>query len=170
MLKPAIFILTKIKYIMEENQHQSLFDLNLSSEAKSHLGETARWAKFLAICGMVAIVLMVIAGIAAAVGLSKATSEFNEIYRQQGVSTAGLGAGVMFVYILIGLLYFFPCLFTLHFANKMKLALASGDSLLLSESFRSLKKTFRYLGILMIIGLAFFLLALITGGLAAMGM
>lgn len=153
---------------MEENQHNSLFDLNLTSEAKSHLSETARWAKFLAICGMVAIVLMVIAGIAVATGFSKATSEYNEIYRQQGVSAAGLGAGMMIVYILVGLLYFFPCLFTLQFANKMKLALASGDSLLLSESFRGLKKTFRYMGILMIIGLVFFLLALITGGLTAM--
>jgi hypothetical protein len=76
-----------------------------------------------------------------------------------------MGATVVIMYVLVGLLYFFPCLFLLQFANKMRLALMSNDDLLLSESFRSLKKTFRYIGVLMIIGLLFFLLGLISGGL-----
>jgi uncharacterized membrane protein len=155
---------------MEQNQDKSLFELSLSHDSRSHLGETAKWAKFLAICGMIFLVLMVIFGIIASIGISKASSQFDNAYRQQGMSTTGLGAGMMVMYILMALLYFFPCLFTLQFANKMKLALASNDDLLLSESFRSLKKTFRYMGVLTIIGLAFFLLAILTGGLAALGM
>ncbi len=151
-------------------QNTSLFEMNVSTESRSHLGETAKWAKFLAICGMICIILMIIFGIVISMTVSKQSSQFDELYRQQGVgfSSRGLGAGMMVMYILMGLLYFFPCLFTLQFANKMKLALASNDSLLLSESFRSLKKTFRYMGILTIIGLVFLLLALLTGGLATM--
>lgn len=154
---------------MEQQQNSSLFELNLSSDAKSHLAETARWARFLAICGMIALVLMVIFGIIASLAISKAGSEFDDLYRQQGgISSSGLGAGMMVVYLLIGLLYFFPLLFTLQFASKMKTALTSGDDLMLSESFRSLKKTFRYLGVLTIIALAFFIMALVTGGTAAL--
>lgn len=152
---------------MDQDQNTSLFELNLSGDAKSHLSETAKWAKFLALCGMVCILLFVIIGIVVGLGFSKASNPYDELYKQQGMSTTGLGAGMMMVYILMGLLYFFPCLFTLQFANKMKLALDSGDDLLLSESFRNLKKTFRYMGVLTIIGLAFFLLAIVTGGLSA---
>ncbi len=153
---------------MEQNQNSSLFELGVSSDAKSHLGEAAKWARFLAICGMITLVLMIVFGIIASLAFSKAASEYDDIYRQGGVSSQGLGAGMMVVYILIGLLYFFPLLFTLQFANKMKLALTSGDDLMLAESFRSLKKTFRYLGVLTIIGLAFFIMALVTGGMAAL--
>lgn len=153
---------------MEQNQNSSLFELGVSSDAKSHLGEAAKWGKFLAICGMITIVLMVIFGIIASLAITKAGGEFDNEFRQQGMSSTGLGAGMMIVYLLFGLLYFFPCLFTLQFANKMKLALTSGDDLMLSESFRSLKKTFRYLGVLTIIGLAFLVMALLTGGLAAL--
>jgi Family of unknown function (DUF5362) len=153
---------------MEQNQNSSLFELGVSSDAKSHLGEAAKWARFLAICGMISIVLLVIFGIIASLAVAKVSSEYDDVYRQSGMSSQGLGAGMMIFYVLFGLLYFFPCLFTLQFANKMKLALTSGDDLMLAESFRSLKKTFRYLGILTIIGLAFFIMALVTGGMAAL--
>ena len=151
-------------------QNTSLFELSVTPESRSHLGETAKWAKFLSICGMVGIILMVIFGIYISLAVSKQSNEFDDLYRKQGVelSSKGLGAGMMITYILFGLLYFFPCLFTLQFANKMKSALISNDSLVLSESFRSLKKTFRYMGVLTIIMLAFFLIALITGGLNAL--
>ncbi|HEX4875976.1 MAG TPA: DUF5362 family protein, partial [Chitinophagaceae bacterium] len=85
-----------------------------------------------------------------------------------GNASTGFGAATAVVYILMGLLYFFPLMFLLHFANKMKTALATNDAGMLSESFRNLKKTFRYLGILMIIGLAFVALAILLGGLAAL--
>lgn len=153
---------------MEQNQDKSLFELNLSQDSRTHLKETASWAKFLAICGMIFLVLMVIFGIIVSMSISRVGNQFDQEYRQEGISTTGLGAGMMIMYILMALLYFFPCLFTLQFANKMKLALASNDDLLLSESFRNLKKTFRYMGVLTIIGLAFFLLALLTGGLTAL--
>src|SRR4026209_2117065 len=118
-------------------QNTPLFEMSVSAESRSHLGETARWAKFLAICGMIGIVLMIVFGIYISFAVSKQAAEFDELYRKHGVgfSSKGLGAGMMVMYILIGLLYFFPCLFTLQFANKMKSALISNDSLLLSESF-----------------------------------
>jgi hypothetical protein len=150
---------------MDQGSNKSLFDLQVTNDSKSHLANAAKWAKFLAICGMVGIVLMVLAGSYAAMVVTKTDPELRDIYRESGMSPEGLGAGIVFVYILFGLLYFFPCVFLLQFANKMKVALTEGDDLMLSESFRSLKKTFRYLGILTIIFLALFLFGLLAGGL-----
>ena len=152
---------------MEQDHNKSLFELSLSQDAKTHLSETAKWARFLAICGMIGIGLLIVFGIIISLAFSRVTNTYSG-YNNLGAESAGLGAGVMVMYILMGLLYFFPCLFTLQFANKMKIAIASNDDLMLSESFRSLKKTFRYMGVLTIIGLAFFVLALVTGGLSAL--
>jgi uncharacterized membrane protein YjgN (DUF898 family) len=152
---------------MEQGQSSSLFEMNFSQESRSHLAETASWARFLAICGIIFIGLLIVGGILISLAFTRTASRYGS-YNNFGAETAGLGAGMIVMYILMGLLYFFPCLFTLQFANKMKDALASNDSLMLSESFRSLKKTFRYMGVLTIIGLAFFVLALVTGGLSAL--
>lgn len=155
-----------------DSQNNSLFDLSITPESRSHLSETAKWAKFLAICGMIALVLVVIFGLYVSFALTRGMSQFeNEIRREGlGYSSTGLGATTAVMYILIGVLYFFPLLFLLHFANKMKAALAANDGGMLSESFRNLKKTFRYMGVLTIIGLVFFALALLLGGLAALSM
>ncbi len=155
---------------MEQDQNTSLFDVKVSAESRSHLSETAKWAKFLAICGMISIVLLVIFGIVISLTISNSASTYDDFYKKEGVdiSSKGLSTAMMLMYVLMGILYFFPCLFTLQFANKMKSALATNDDLLLGEAFRSLKKTFRYLGILTIIGLAFLALGIISGGLTAM--
>ncbi len=151
---------------MDQQSTDTLFDLQVTQDAKSQLADTAQWARFLAICGIIAIVLMVVAGSYLALVVTRTDPQFKEIYRDSNMTAEGLGAGMVVVYIIAGLLYFFPCLFLLQFANKMKQALAAGDELLLSESFRSLKKTFRYLGVITIIFLALMaigFLATLTG-------
>jgi hypothetical protein len=155
-----------------DTQNTSLFDLSITPESRSHLSETAKWARFLAICGMIGLVLMVIFGLYLSFAISSGASELDREFRSDGFrySSTGLGATTAILYILMALLYFFPLLFLLHFANKMKSALAANDTTLLSESFRSLKKTFRYMGVLTIIALAFFGLAILMGGLAALSM
>ncbi len=154
---------------MEQSQDNSLFNLNLDSTSTSHLKETASWAKFLAIAGMVMCGLMVIIGIVASMAVSKVTNDFDGGYGgYRGGNTAGLGATMMITYIIIALIYFFPCLFTLRFANHTKNAINANDQMALNEGLRNLKATFRYMGIITIIALAFMLLGLLLGGLGAM--
>jgi len=47
---------------MDQHQDTVLFGLSVDTIAKNHLKETASWAKFLAIVGMVMCVLMAIGG------------------------------------------------------------------------------------------------------------
>jgi uncharacterized membrane protein (DUF485 family) len=64
-------------------------------------------------------------------------------------------------------LYFFPCLFLFRFASKMKHALAANDQAQLNTSFQNLKSLFRFVGILTIIFLAFYAIAIVFGLLGA---
>ncbi|MBI5371785.1 MAG: hypothetical protein HZA79_07145 [Sphingobacteriales bacterium] len=153
-----------------EQQENSLFGLSLDATSTSHLKETASWARLLAIVGMVMCVLMVLGGILASVAVSKATGELEREFRSGGYGSgaaAGMGAAVAVVYIIVALIYFFPCLFTLRFANYIKTAINANDQQALNEGLRNLKATFRYMGIITIIFIAFFVLALLLGGMGA---
>jgi hypothetical protein len=147
---------------MEQDQNTSLFGLNLDQTSKSHLSEAARWAKFLAIVGFIACILIVLAGVFAGSIFEKYGDRYEGFGRNSQVSTRDLGAVAAVMYVLVALLYFFPCLFLFNFASKMKTALLSNDQDTLSRSFQNLKKTFRYLGVLTIILLCFWVLGIVV--------
>jgi uncharacterized membrane protein YjgN (DUF898 family) len=114
---------------------------------------------------------MVVIGILASTVMAKAMNDLENGgvsgYRGSTYST-GLVASMMIFYIILAAIYFFPCLFTLRFANHMKSAIGNDDKVSLNESFKNLKITFRYMGIITIISLAIFLLAFLLGGMAAL--
>ncbi|MBC7947226.1 MAG: hypothetical protein H7Y42_05050 [Chitinophagaceae bacterium] len=109
---------------MEPNQDQQLFGLNIEPVTKNHLSDAARWAKFLAIVGFIFCGLIVLGGIFAG-SMFESMSSGSRYERFDNsdveVSTKGLGAAAAVLYILIALLYFFPCLFLYNFANKIRL-------------------------------------------------
>lgn len=143
---------------MEENQ-TSLFGMGIDPTVKTHLAEAARWARFLAIVGFVICALIVVLGIFA----GSVFSFFSNRYTEPGTAdfTSGIGAVMTVVYLIFGLIYFFPCLFLFRFASNMKKALASNDQITLTTSFQNLKVMFRYVGILTIIVLAFYAIAIL---------
>jgi|SRR5688572_18447990 len=154
---------------MEQNQNTGLFGLNLDPSSKMHLAEGARWAKFLAIVGFIMCGLVLLAGIFAGSFLKWVGGNYGE-YGDAEISATGFRVMAMVIYILIALIYFFPCLFLFRFASQMKSALASNDQETLNSSFRNLKVMFRYVGIMTIIILclyAIILLFTIAGGLAS---
>jgi len=79
----------------------------------------------------------------------------------------GMGAFVSVFYILMALLYFFPCLYLFNFASKMQIALRNNDQDHLNESFKNLKSTFRFVGILTIVSLGLGLLVFVLGMIGA---
>lgn len=134
---------------------KSLFDLQLDAIAKTHLKEAARWARFLAISGIIALALVVIiTGIAVTITPEPSPN---------GAYNLGYTVGSVLTALLVATLYFFPFLFLLRFANKMHVAIDASDTVALNESFRNLKITFRYLGVLTLIFLVLFGLGLLAG-------
>lgn len=153
------------------HENQSLFSLNIDPETKSHLADTAKWARFLAITGMVLLVIMAlfsIVGMGMGLGSLQTTSDLPG-YDPSGM--AGAGVAMIVVTLIVVVVIFFPLLFLLRFANAMRNALAANDQETLVDSFLNLKKYFRFLGILTIIALVFYLLAFIIAivGMSTLG-
>lgn len=145
-------------------QNTPLFSLTIDPQAKSHLLETAKWARFLAIVGFVFLAFAVLLGVYSTVAVNR----FEEDYREMGglgsegvLSSAGTGVAVM--YIIMAVIWFFPLLFTLRFANQLSNALQSNNQELLSTSFQNLKVCYRYLGIITVIFLVMIALSLLFG-------
>jgi hypothetical protein len=141
-----------------QSTSSNLFDLQVDHETMSYLGETARWAKFFAIVGFIGIGLLVLFGVFAGSILS---STFFSRYGFGSGMGAGFGFLMAVIYIGVAVLYFFPCLYLFNFATKMQVALRSNDQVQLNTSFRNLKSCYKFMGILLIITLAFYGLAFI---------
>ena len=153
---------------MEQTTNTSLFSLSIDPVTKAHLHETARWAKFLAIIGFVILALMLIGGIIMVATMSALTGGGFEGGNQGLGMFAGYGMGFLAIfYIIIAVIIFFPLVFMLRFANRMKAALASNDQQQLNTSFQNLKAYFRFFGIVTIIFLAFYAIAFVFGILGA---
>lgn len=150
--------------------NSSLFSLNIDPLTKTHLNETAKWARFLAILGMVVLALGLV------VGLMGATVFTTFLGVQMGNDYAAGGSAIntatitlVVTTIIITAVVFFPLLYLLRFANAMKRAIAANDQNKLNLSFQNLKIYFRYLGIVAIIFLVLYGIIIAIGviGMAA---
>jgi hypothetical protein len=139
-----------------EQSNQNLFDLQIDHQSNAYLNEAAKWGKFLAIMGFIFCGLILIVALFAGTFMASMMQGF-------GGAEAGLAGVVTVVYVVIALVYFFPCLYLYNFSTKVQAALRSNQQDALNISFRNLKSCFKFLGILMIIMLSFWVLALIIG-------
>ena len=146
---------------MDQNQETTLFGFGIDTASRAHLSEAAKWAKFLAIVGFVVCGLIVIAGIFAGSFLSVMSGAYSDEYRGSTALTSGMGAVMAVMYIGMAILFFFPYLFLFRFANQMQSALNTNDQQTLNSSFQNLKVMFRYVGILTIVLLSFYTLAIL---------
>jgi hypothetical protein len=140
---------------MESSTPSKLYELQVDDIGMVYLRDAARWARFLAIAGFIFCGLFVVAAILFMTVLS---SLFNSM-GASGVS--GIGAGLIgVVYIAIGVLNFFPCLYLYKFAARMQAALSGNNQEQLNSSFLNMRAFYRFVGVLMIIALAFWVLSL----------
>lgn len=137
----------------------SLFSLSIDPVTKAHLSETAKWARFLAIVGFIFLGLMLVFGIFFSSYMATVLGGY-DTYGGTGLM-ASFGVGMAIMYIIIAALWFFPLLFLLRFANRMRAALNGNDQRALNISLQNLKVFFRFIGIMTIIGLALYALAII---------
>ena len=103
--------------------NSSLFSLNIDPLTKTHLNETAKWARFLAILGMVVLALGLIVAL---MGATIFTTFFGmpTTTDYPGAEAAMTTARITMVVttLIASAIIFFPLLFLLRFANAMKRA------------------------------------------------
>jgi len=74
---------------------------------------------------------------------------------------SAFGIIVTVVYLLIAALYFFPIYYLNKFASNLKAALRNNNSQTLANSFEYLKSHYKYIGIMALTILSFYLLILL---------
>jgi len=140
---------------MNEPDHQHEV-LSVGVHESSYLNEAATWAKFLAIVGFVGCGFLVILSFFAG-------TIFSMLGNMEGASLpAGMGAMLTAVYLCIALLYFFPCFYLFKFATKAREAIQMNNQQSLQESFRNIKSCFKFVGIITLIVLCLYGVALIA--------
>jgi hypothetical protein len=141
---------------METNQNLLNEDLQIDDTSRSYLGETAKWASFLAIVGFIGSVIIVILAFVLVSSLDRLEG-YGSYSRYNGMAATT----IMIVYIIIGVILFFLSLYLYRFADKMKTALQTADQGELNQSFMNLKSLYKMMGILTIIYLSFIVLGLL---------
>lgn len=150
---------------MEQKSPFESFDtLQISTQAKSFLRETGKWANFLSILGFIGTGFIVLL----AMGMFAFGS--NSMFGNR-IGGGFLGFGVAIVYLLMGLLYFIPLYYLNKFANFVKDAINRNDNQKMTEAFGYLKSHYKFIGIFTIIILGvyifIFLFAMLGAGFSA---
>ena len=138
-------------------------DLQVTPQAQNYLIESAKWGKFLSIMGFIVCGLMVIIAFFVPAYLTQ-MSEYSAM--PSGFS-AGMRTGMTILYLLMALLFFFPCLYLYRFSTKMQVATKNISQENFDESLMNLKSMFKFYAIVTIIILSLYALIFIVGIIAA---
>lgn len=145
-------------------QSSNLFELHIDPQSQSFLSETAKWAKFISITG---IILLVLGILAVLLGGFTAVSTLNQF------DTGGAGSTFMTTYLIVVVIlmavFIIFYVYLYRFAVRMQVALRNNDQATLTSSFSALKSAFKFAGIVLIVILAFYLIAFLLM-IAAAGM
>ncbi len=138
------------------DQNMAEGKMTITPQIKTFLKETAKWGKFLAIVGFIMIGFFVVFAIFAGTIMSGVLSEMS------GPSAVS-GGMITVIYLLLGLIYFFPVLYLYRFSVKMQTALKNDDQEFLASSFENLKSCYKFMGIFMAVVLGFYGIVLVGG-------
>lgn len=131
-------------------------DLSVNPESQAYLLTASKWGKFLAIVGIIFCAIIILGGIIATAFLSTIGSSLNT---SRIPFLQYLGA----VYLVLGIIMFFPCLYLLKFSNKIQEALRASSQESLNTAFLNLKSLFKFYGILTLVFLGMYALVFIAG-------
>lgn len=122
----------------------------LTSSALDFLNSASKWSRFIGIIGFVFVGVLALAPLVIEIVIAQMQLPFM-------IPTVPFT--IMFLFVAIVL--FFPVFFLFRFSIKAQEALKSQNSQALQSAFRSLKLHYKYIGILIIIYIALFLLGLL---------
>jgi len=127
--------------------------LNITADGNSYLRTTAQWATFMAILGFIGTVLLVVVAF-----FMMIISPMSSLGSTFGFPMSLIGV----LYLLMAVLYFFPAYYLYSFADKAKQALDGNKQELFDESLKNLKRMFKFLGIMTIVLISAYLIAIPT--------
>ncbi|MDP9041061.1 MAG: DUF5362 family protein [Bacteroidota bacterium] len=146
-------------------QPSNLFELHLDQPSINYLSEAARWSRFLSVIGFIYCGLIVILGLFFGSLMTHMMPGMgNDATMPAMISSSFFG----FFFITMGLIMFFPALYLYNFSTKIRRAIANNDQPLLTDALKNLKSFFKFYGILVVVVLSFYALAVIAAIIGAM--
>jgi ABC-type multidrug transport system fused ATPase/permease subunit len=146
--------------------------VEIGPEALGYFDTTRKWTMFFAILGFVFLGLMLVFGLLAGSLIRRFTSGMSgmsEMQGMEGMNSMGAAGGMVtimmfIVFLIMAVIYFFPLFYLLKFSQHAKRAVATCDSNEMTLAFRNIKSYWKYMGILVIILLAVYLIIFIIAG------
>jgi hypothetical protein len=130
--------------------------IELGEDTIKNLDVIRKWTMFFSILGFIFLALFIIIGII--------TSTFLSTFKTGGTPTGIPESIVIIAFIVLAILYFFPVHFLFKFSKHTAHAVQTHDNNEMHKAIKNLKAYFVYLGILIIIGLALYLVLILATG------
>ena len=141
---------------MEETSVFEKFELHLSQSAKDFLRETAKWAYIVSIIGFIGIAFLLLMALFA----GTLFSTLGNTVPGMGVVGGSFGLIIGIIYFVLAAIYFFPVYYLFKYAKGTKEALLLHDSDALEAALGYLKSHHKFVGIMMIVILSIYVVAL----------
>ncbi|MFC0773292.1 hypothetical protein [Terrimonas alba] len=142
---------------MEENQ--SLLELQVDKQASDNLVETSRWAKLLAVIGLICIGVLFLVLVLLR---NKIAEQFLSLEELKGSESSIFIISLVVGFLIVALVFGMLLNFLLKGANRIRQGILHNDQTLFNSGLSSLKNYFIMYGVLGILGLLFSLLAFIN--------
>lgn len=137
-------------------------NLILNEETKSDILKASRWAQFISIVGYVGVAIIFIGGL-----FTLLASFFYANLMQTGDELKYIIPSLAGIYIVLGLLYFFPVHFLYKMSSNLKKGILQNSQETINLGFKNMSNLFKYTGIMTIVILSLY--ALLVVGMIAFG-
>ena len=149
---------------MENTENQQVevkknSELKLTNESLENLNQTRKWTMFFAILGFVGIGFLAIGFIIMAI--------IGSVGGIMGHMESAIFGVLAVLYLIIGVLYFFPVMYLLKFSTNMKTAIEQTKQNNLVYAFEYLKSHYKFMGIFTIAIFGLYIVAGIIIGIIA---
>jgi hypothetical protein len=129
-------------------------DFVLDNQSVSYLNETRKWTMFLSILGMITMGLLLVFAFA----FNAILSSFTGGLGMSGPAMMMPGAVFSVVFFILILLYIMPLFYLYKFSSSAKRAIETKSTDNIQRTFEYQKSLYKYIGILTIVILSFYLL------------
>ncbi len=140
---------------MEDNQE--IRKIEIGQDTLKDLDTTRKWSMFLAILGFIGIGLVLITGITA--------GAFLTLFKSGDSAVIGVPELLVILGVLVfAVIYFFPVLYLFRFSKFTSNAVRTLDKTELQKAFRNLRRYYVYIGVMIIVVLALYVVVFIAAG------
>lgn len=130
--------------------------IEIGSEILNNLNSTRKWTTFLSVLGFIFLGLLIVAGLT--------TSLFLTTFKTQEANLGIPESAMIIIFVVVGAIFFFPVFFLFRFSRKTRDAIQNLDSKKLLKGLNNLRLYFTYIGVMVIVVLSIYVVALIAAG------